>query len=97
MTKYGETNNFKASAFLGEIENYVGKGNVDMCLVNTEKPKDSAIIERYRKEHVEFVENDFTSNKNNKTKVITGNFLRQGMFLRHDPERLAKKLYEIIK
>ncbi len=97
MTKYGETNNFKASDFLREIENYVGKGSVDICLVNIEKPQDEEIVERYKKEHVEFVENDFEGKKHDSTKIVTGSFLRQGMFLRHDPEKLAKALYEITK
>jgi len=97
MTKYGETNNFKASDFLCEIENYVGRGSVDMCMVNTQKPKDQKVIDRYKEEHVEFVENDFDAKGNGDVKVISGDFLRNGMFLRHDPEKLAKALYEIVK
>lgn len=96
MTKYGETNNFKASDFLATIEKYLEEGSIDACLINTEKPHDQTIIERYKGEHVEFVENDFKSEKVGNTEIVTGDFLRKGMFLRHDPKKLAKKLNTIV-
>ena len=96
MTKYGETNNFKASDFLSTVEKYLEEGSIDMCLINTEKPHDDTIIERYKEEHVEFVENDFKSQKVKNTEIVTGDFLRKGMFLRHDPKKLAKILNVII-
>ncbi len=96
MTKYGETNNFKAADFLSTVEKYLEEGSIDMCLINTEKPHDNTIIERYKEEHVEFVENDFKSQKVKNTEIVTGDFLRKGMFLRHDPKKLAKTLNAII-
>lgn len=93
MTKYGETNNFKASDFLNKIEDQVGEARINKCFVNTRKPKNTKIIDRYKKEHVEFVENDFL---NSDKKIVAGDFLRHGMFLRHDPEKLAKKIYSEI-
>ena len=96
MTKYGETNNFKAADFLSTVEKYLVEGSIDACLINTEKPHDQTIIERYKGEHVEFVENDFKSEKVGNTEIVTGDFLRKGMFLRHDPKKLAKTLNAII-
>lgn len=92
MTKFGETNGFKASDFVKTIEEYL-KGNViDFVTVNTKKPE-GTITKRYEKENVNFVEDDLVDSK---IKVIRGDFLRRGMFLRHDPIKLSKKLYSVI-
>jgi uncharacterized cofD-like protein len=91
MTKFGETNDFKASDFISKIEEYLGEKTIDFVMVNTEKPT-GEIVKRYEKEHVEFVENDLKNDE----RLISGNFLREGVFLRHDSEKLAKKLFDII-
>lgn len=91
MTKFGETNDFKASDFIREIEGYLGNKIVDYITLNTEKPK-GEIVERYKRENVEFVEDDMKGDK----RMVEGNYLRHGMFLRHDPEKLAKGLSKII-
>lgn len=91
MTKYGETNNFTASDFVKKIEEVLGKNVIDYVTVNVEKPT-GEIVKRYEKENDEFVVNDLNDPK----KVIEGEFLRNGMFLRHDPEKLAKALNKII-
>ncbi len=91
MTKFGETNCFKASDFVEKMEEYLGKTAIDTITVNTEKPT-GEIVERYEKEMVEFVENDLQKDK----RLFAGDFLRDGMFLRHDPEKLAKVLSRII-
>lgn len=92
MTKFGETNNFKASDFVATMEEYLGKGQIDVITVNVEKPH-GKIVERYEKENVEFVQNDLQNDK----RLVTGDFLRDRMFLRHDSEKLAKTLAGIIE
>ncbi len=92
MTKYGETNGFKASDFIKTIEEYLGKNIIDFVTINTEKPKGD-IVERYEKENVGFVEDNL---RDSNIKVIRGDFLRRGMFLRHDPKKLSEKLYRTI-
>ncbi len=91
MTKFGETNGFKAHDFVDKMEEYLGHGRIDLVTVNTERPT-GEIVKRYEEEKVEFVENDLGNDK----RVVTGDFLRDGMFLRHDPEKLAKTLASII-
>lgn len=90
MTKFGETNGYKAHNFVAKMEEILGAGTIDYITVNTKKPTGN-IVERYEKENVEFVENDLTG-KN----IIEGDFLRRGMFLRHDSDKLAKTLAKII-
>jgi uncharacterized cofD-like protein len=92
MTKFGETNGFAASSFVSKMEEFVGEGRIDVITVNTQKPT-GEIVERYKDEKVEFVENDLGDDP----RVVTGDFLRDGKFLRHDSEKLANALSEIIR
>lgn len=91
MTKFGETNGFKSSDFVEKMEEQIGAGRIDFITINTEKPTGD-IVKRYEKENVEFVENNMVSDK----RLVKGDFLRDGMFLRHDADKLAKALSKII-
>lgn len=90
MTKFGETNGFSASDFVSKMEEYIGKNRIDKITVNTEKPT-GEIVERYKEEKVEFVVDDLSGNN-----IVRANLLRDGQFLRHDSEKLARTLAEII-
>jgi uncharacterized cofD-like protein len=94
MTKYAETNNFKASDFVKIIEDYLGKKSLDYVVVNVEQMA-GRILQRYRQENVDYVEFD-EERFNNHFKTVTGKFLRKGQFLRHDQDKLAKTLSKII-
>ncbi len=91
MTKFGETNGFKASDFVTKMEDYLGGDRINFVTVNIERPE-GEIVERYKEEKVEFVENDMDGDP----RVVTGDFLRDGMFLRHDSGKLASALAGII-
>lgn len=91
MTKFGETNGFRASNFVSKMEEQIGQDRINFVTVNTEKPE-GEIVERYKEEKVEFVENDMDGDP----RLVTGDFLRDGMFLRHDSGKLAKALSGII-
>jgi len=95
MTKFGETNHFKASEFIAEIENYLGKDVIDYYVVNIEKLK-GKVLERYKHENVDFVDYDKDNLGKSNFKTVTGSFLRKGQFLRHDQEKLAQVLSGII-
>ncbi len=94
MTKYGETNQFRASDFVTEIENYLGQNILDYVVVNVEE-MGGKILERYKDENVDYVDFD-KENFDSRFETITGKFLRSGQFLRHDQKKLAKKLNELI-
>lgn len=94
MTKYGETNHFKASDFFRVMQEQVGEDIIDYVVVNTQIPK-NGVLTRYEEEKDEPVIFD-KQNFNGKAKIVTGNFLRKGQFLRHDPAKLAKTLSGII-
>ncbi len=95
MTKYGETYGFKANDFVRVIQEHLGKTVIDYVIINTEVPT-GAILERYEKDKEEPVLYDRENFKNG-VKVITGEFLRKGKFLRHNPQKLAKALALIIE
>lgn len=95
MTKYGETYGFKASNFISVVEDHLGKGVVDYCVINTELPT-GTILARYaqdKEEPVLFDRDEFGKNIH----VVTGDFLRKGTYLRHNPQKLAKALSKIIE
>lgn len=95
MTKFGETYGYKASDFVNVIQKHLGERVIDYAVINTEIPT-GEILKRYeedKEEPVKFDEKSFT----NGIKVVTGDFLRKGKFLRHNPQRLAKALTTIIE
>lgn len=95
MTKFGETNNFMASNFLGAVENYLKENFFDFIFVNTKKPEE-IILRCYRAQNAFFIEFDKENFKNRKEKIIAKNFLRKGDLVRHDSAALAKTLLAII-
>lgn len=86
MTKYGETTGFKASDFFKEIEGYLGKGVLDYVVVNSSKPDDD-ILERYKEQKAEFVEEDLSGFHG--IQIIRADLLNESDILRHDPEKLG--------
>ena len=96
MTKFGETNNFKASDFLNVIEKYLAENVLDYFIVNTKKP-DKKRLKKYSKEKSSFVYFDEENLENKKITILTGDFLRSRGFLRHDSNKLAKAINLLIK
>lgn len=94
MTKFGETNGFKVSNFIHAMEQYIGESVIDCALVNTERP-DEDLLKKYLQDKECVVEYD-VENIVDTVQIITKDLLREGKFIRHDPEKLAKALSEII-
>lgn len=95
MTKFGETNSFRASDFVHEIESYLGKDSLDFAVVNTAAPE-SSLLEKYQEEKDESVVYDKDNFSDIKAEVVTGDFLRTGQFVRHDSGKLALALASVI-
>lgn len=95
MTKLGETNNFKGTDFVKEVEKYLGGKFLDYIIFNNKKPL-PARIAKYEKEGAVFVKCDKNNFKSKKLKIIRGNFLRKKGFIRHDLNRLAKTIIKIL-
>ena len=111
MTKLGQTDGFTASCFLAVVNEYLagGKtGRIDTVIVNTKEPPET-IMKRYRKEKVIFVKPDIEKMKSEKVTVIArpiisntsvkkvnGDALKRS-FIRHDAEKTAAIIWELIK
>ncbi len=88
MTKFGETNNFKASDFLKEIEKYIGGNIIDYIVANNKTPNKKRLL-KYEKEKASLVVLDDYFFKN-KPKLIKADLIRESGFVRHDPEKILK-------
>lgn len=91
MTKHGETDGYKASDFLREINCYLGR-RVDTVIVNTaEMPQHLA--ERYEAQGAHCVEADLEALRRICPRVLTGQFYSAEKLIRHDAERVMLAIW----
>jgi uncharacterized cofD-like protein len=107
MTKYGQTDNFNTSDFLHELEKYLGRGIIDYVLVNKSKAFPVGILERYKLEKAKPVTDGLKDTK--KLRVLRHDFISNEVYekpksdrlkrslIRHDPDKLARVIFGIIK
>jgi uncharacterized cofD-like protein len=105
MTRYGQTTNFKASDHFYELEKYLGKGNIDICLVNKTKKYPKGVLVRYKEENAKPVEDDLN---NSGVKVVRRSLVSNKIFekekgdkltrslIRHDPKKLARVIMTLL-
>lgn len=95
MTKFGETHNFQAGYFVGEVEKYLGRNILDYAIFNNKKPAPE-VIRRYKKEKAEFVNPSNLNLKQEKPKYILTNLIDPGALMRHSQKKLAKVILSLI-
>ncbi len=107
MTKFGQSNKFKASDFLNEMEKYLGGKVLDYVLVNISSNFPRGVLTRYKKEQAKPVIDDLPE-RNGSPKVIRGEFISQSVYqkpesdklkrslIRHDPDKLAKAIFSLL-
>jgi uncharacterized cofD-like protein len=105
MTRYGQTNSFKASEFISELNKYLGKNAIDIVLINSGKVPTRA-LSWYKKVNAELVKDDLKKNVN--FKVIREDFVHKKVhkkqasdilarsLVRHDPDMLAKAIISLL-
>lgn len=103
VSKFGQTDGFKASDFVRIVEQYLG-GKIDTVIVNNQKPA-AAILKRYKKEKAAVVVVNVKEIEEMKVKAVTANLLSSNAFeknagdklkrsfLRHDCDKLAKLIW----
>ncbi len=94
MTKFGETNGFRASDFVTSIENYLGKNVLDYAIINKSKPT-LMRFKPYAAEKAQFVEAD-TDNFKSRPMPIVVDLLRKSGFIRHDPDKIAEAVKMLV-
>lgn len=90
MTKYGETNNFKAGDFVSTVEKYLGPEVLDYIVVNKKKPDEKLLKFYKKKDRAIFVEPNIRDKR-----IILTNLLTGGRFIRHDKNKLAELLFKL--
>ncbi len=111
MTKYGQTDNFKASDFLRVINEYLSEKNkkskIDVVIVNSKKP-DAQMIGLYKKENAKFVEADTNEIKSQGAEVVLANLISDIKYkkqasdklkrslIRHDSAQMTKVIWDIL-
>lgn len=95
MTQPGETESFTAAEHLVAIQANVGPRICDYVLVNTGVPT-QLMLDKYRSSDQEYVEPDIDRLHHMGYKPVTGNFMSETDFVRHDPLRMATRIMEIL-
>lgn len=106
MTKHGQTDGFAAADFVGVLEKYLGRGQIDTVIVNSRKPT-REWLRRHKKEHSEFIRTDMGGLRKKGYTVVAEDLLSKNTFvkngndalkrshLRHDSEKLAKLIVDL--
>ena len=96
MTKPGESDGFKASHFIQEIQEYLGSvTSLDYAIVNS-MPFPEKALNRYGLEKAFPVEVDAAECKKLVPHLVESPILSPGVLLRHDAHRLAQTLMGIL-
>lgn len=101
MSQAGETSNYGAHNYIETLYAHAGSRNwVDYVLVNTHRPQDS-LLTRYASEGAYPVLYDTEAFQRyfaeEKLKVITGNFLSESNYVRHDTSKVAAQVIELLQ
>ncbi len=90
MTRFGQTNNFTASDHLKELEKYLGRGVIDVCLVNKTKKLPPGVLRRYKDERAYPVKDDL--NENPALKVVRRSLISNKIYSKPKSDRLKRSL-----
>jgi len=97
MTQAGETNHYTAADHVQAIFNHMDSACIDTILVNDEDVPEP-VMHRYRKELAQPVVYDVKRLMGLGLEVVSGNILTyKGGVIRHDTEKVAEILYDILK
>ena len=95
MTQRGETTGFSASQHVASLQNHAKARIVDYVLLNNERIRPD-LAARYRQEGAVPVVIDTAKLNQLGVRVITEDLLQQGETVRHDPDKLARRVMRLI-
>lgn len=95
MTQPGESDSFTASEHVTAVQVNVQARIFDYVMVNTGVPSEGA-IEKYRDSGQFLVDADFDRIRAMGFRPVTGNFMSESDFVRHDPMRVAARLIQLV-
>jgi len=94
MTQPGETDGYNVFDHVKAIEDHVGEHFIDYIIVNDEEISQEFIQQYYLKKAlpVKISDKDLIE----KYKIISGKYLKYGTYLRHDEDKIADCILDII-
>ena len=96
MTKPGETDGFTAERFVAEVNGYIGhESRIDVAIVHSSAFSDR-VKQRYEQLGARPVDYDIESMKSLVPMVIESDLVAEGIFVRHDPHKLADAVMSLI-
>ncbi|MEE9247701.1 MAG: gluconeogenesis factor YvcK family protein, partial [Dehalococcoidia bacterium] len=96
MTKPGESDSFKASDFVKEVQEYLGSAARIDCLVVNEAPIPDKVLERYKGANSYPVESDLEECSGLVQQILQRPLVDSGTPIRHDSDALAQAIMEIV-
>lgn len=96
MTQPGETEGMTAVDHLEAIQHAAGEAVVDVALVNSSAPQ-VPLLARYREEGAAPVLVDEEALERRGVRVVAADFLDDAPLIRHDPEKLAREVVEVVQ
>jgi uncharacterized cofD-like protein len=95
MTQKGETDDYKASDHLKAVIEHTAPGIVGYCIVNTARIS-SDMLSKYKTEESYPVFPDSENLKKMKCKVIEAHIISARDYIRHEPNKLAKIIIDLV-
>ncbi len=95
MTKWGETNSFKASDFAKILLSYLKIKKLDYIICNNSKIH-SLLIKKYASEKAMPVEVDTKNLKKYADTIIEDNIILQKEIIRHDPKKISRVIMKLL-
>ncbi|MBN2396121.1 MAG: YvcK family protein [Candidatus Atribacteria bacterium] len=95
MTQLGETDQYTASMHLKAVIRYLHKNCLDYAVVNR-KILNKEVAKKYQEEGAYSVKDDLPALFGQKTKIIRGELLSDHDFARHDSDKIASLIIDII-
>ena len=96
MTKPGESDGFKCSDFIREVQTYLGSHTVPEYVIINNQSLPEQLIQRYAREHSAPVEFDEAECRAMVRNVIARPLVALGNLVRHDPQKVAEAILEIV-
>lgn len=95
MTQPGETDSYGAADHLEALESHIGAGLVDTIVVNIATPSED-MLERYKEQGAEPVAPQLERLERMGVTVVGANLLSEHDLVRHDSERLATAIVDLL-
>jgi uncharacterized cofD-like protein len=96
MTQPGETDTYAVGDHIQTIYDHIGTEIFDYVIINTGSGTKS-LLNKYKEEGAFPVKIDRNKIEELNLKIIKGNLLSDNNYMRHDPEKTAKKIFKILE